>query len=85
MTDDKFNRRDFIAAGTTVALGSLLSAQDANAAAQLSKDTHTFSRYRPSFGGAPGNDDYLGKLVPGLRPSGQSPVLMHAPDLNKLA
>lgn len=84
MTDDKFNRRDFIAAGTTVALGSLLNAQEAHAAAQLSKDTHSFSRYRPSFGGQPGSDDYLGKMVPGLRGSGQSPVLMHAPDLNKL-
>jgi manganese oxidase len=84
MTDDKFNRRDFIAAGTTVALGSLLNNQDAQASAQLSKDIRTFSRYRPSFGSAPGSDDYLGKLVPGLRPSGQPPVLMHAPDLNKL-
>ncbi|MBX9879966.1 MAG: copper oxidase [Candidatus Obscuribacterales bacterium] len=84
MTDDKFNRRDFIAAGTTVALGSLLNSKEAQASAQISKDIKTFSRYRPSFGGAPGSDDYLGKLVPGLRPSGQAPVLMHAPDLNKL-
>lgn len=44
----------------------------------------SFSRYKPSFGGPPGSDHYLGKLVPGLRKSGLAPVPVHAPDLEKL-
>lgn len=43
-----------------------------------------FSRYQPSFGGPPGSDHYLGKLVPGLRKSGLPPVAVHAPDLKKM-
>lgn len=45
---------------------------------------NSYSRYQPSFGGPPGSDHYLGKLVPGLRASGLPPVAVHAPDLKKL-
>ncbi len=45
---------------------------------------NSFSRYEPSFGGPPGSDHYLGKLVPGLRGSGLPPVTVHAPDLKKI-
>jgi manganese oxidase len=44
-----------------------------------------YSRYHPSFGGPPDSDEYLGKLVPGFRPSGQEPVPFVAPDLEKLS
>ena len=45
-----------------------------------------YSRYKPSFGGPPedDNDNYLGKMVPGLRPSGMPPVSVTTPDLKKL-
>ncbi|SFQ14588.1 Multicopper oxidase [Nitrosomonas cryotolerans] len=43
-----------------------------------------YSRYRPSFGGPPDSDEYLGKLVPGLRKSGLEAVPFETPDLDKL-
>ncbi len=43
-----------------------------------------YSRYRPSYGGPPESDTYLGKLVPGLRGAGQPPVPVEGPDLEKL-
>lgn len=43
-----------------------------------------YSRYKPSYGGPPESDHYLGKLVPGLRGSGQPPVPVEGPDLEKL-
>lgn len=43
-----------------------------------------YSRFRPSFGGPPSSDRFLGKLVPGLRKSGQEPVMVEAPDLGKV-
>lgn len=43
-----------------------------------------FSRHHPSFGGPPDSEDYLGKLVPGLRGSGLEPVPFEAPDLGKI-
>ncbi|WP_342348166.1 copper oxidase [uncultured Nitrospira sp.] len=44
----------------------------------------SYSRYYPSFGGPPDSDEYLGKLVPGLRTSGLEPVSFQAPDLDTL-
>ncbi len=44
-----------------------------------------YSRFHPSFGGPSESDDYLGKLVPGFRPSGLSPVPITSPDLDKLS
>ena len=44
----------------------------------------TYSRFNPSFGGPPDSDQYLGKLVPGLRASGLEPVPVEAPDLAKV-
>lgn len=43
-----------------------------------------FSRWKPSFGGPPESDTYLGKLVPGLRGSGLPPVPVETPDLDKI-
>ena len=48
------------------------------------KEFQEFSRYKPSYGGPPGSDTYLGKLVPGLRESGLDSVPVEAPDLPKL-
>jgi len=48
------------------------------------KEFQEFSRYKPSYGGPPGSDTYLGKLVPGLRKSGLAPVPFEAPDTPKL-
>ncbi len=50
----------------------------------VNSDFTEFSRYRPSFGGPPGNPNYLGKMVPGLRTPGQAPVPVIAPDTPKL-
>lgn len=95
MSEDKFSRRDFLATGTAIGLGSLnpLVAEAAgkkNVAkasmrpAGSNADFNAFSRYNPSFGGPPDSDHYLGKLVPGLRASGLPPVSVHAPDLDKV-
>ena len=43
-----------------------------------------YSRYRPTYGGPPESDQFLGKLVPGLRSSGLAPVPVEGPDLEKL-
>jgi len=91
--DDKLTRRDFITAGTFLSIaGTSLAPIPAQAvvappAVSVSHgptDFNTFSRYKPSFGGPPGNPNYLGKLVPGLRASGQPPVAVIAPDTTKL-
>lgn len=51
---------------------------------EVSDPFQEFSRHRPSFGGPPDSDHYLGKLVPGLRDAGLPPVPVEAPDLDKL-
>ncbi|MGH9550086.1 MAG: multicopper oxidase family protein, partial [Terriglobales bacterium] len=95
-SDDKFTRRDFIASGAAFTLGSLVGAQAEEPEAAEAATTHSapagpaaqnlkvFSRYSPSFGGPPGSDHYLGKLMPGLRGSGLPPVMVQAPDLDKV-
>ena len=55
-----------------------------NFVSQTPKEFQEFSRYKPSYGGPPGSDTYLGKLVPGLRKSGLEPVPVTTPDLPKL-
>lgn len=51
---------------------------------QSGAEFSSYSRFRPSFGGPPGSDQFLGKLVPGLRKSGLEPVPVEAPDLGKI-
>ncbi|WP_164104490.1 multicopper oxidase domain-containing protein [Candidatus Laterigemmans baculatus] len=51
---------------------------------RLPEKFQEYSRYRPSYGGPPESDNYMGKLVPGLRGSGLPPVPVEAPDLGKL-
>lgn len=85
-------RREYLAHGAVGAAAALASA---SASAQHqheggSPSTHAghgahvperFDRYRPGSGGPPGSDDYLGKLVPGLREPGLAPVPITGPDL----
>ena len=93
-------RREFLKTGTAAAAASLLTAgvtkaqeepkpavaQESGEAnkAENNNEFEEFSRYKPSYGGPPGSDNYLGKLVPGLRKSGLEPVPFEAPDLTKL-
>lgn len=87
MTEDRFTRRDFMTAGTAIGLGSILAGASESEAQAMNASTgefNKFSRWRPSFGGPPGSDHYLGKLVPGLRSAGLPPVPVEAPDLPKL-
>src|SRR6056297_2384231 len=57
----------------------------AQAGEPLPAEFQSYSRYRPSYGGPPESDNFLGKLVPGLRASGQPPVPVEGPDLDKLS
>jgi manganese oxidase len=91
--EDEVTRRDFLASSTLLSLaGASLLPLSTEAAvsppvvsvSNASPDFHTFSRFRPSFGGPPENPNYLGKLMPGLRAPGQSPVPVIAPDTKKL-
>jgi FtsP/CotA-like multicopper oxidase with cupredoxin domain len=88
MAGNKYTRRDFLATGSVVGLGALVSSgtsADAKGAPRSgAAGFNTFSRYKPSFGGPPESDQYLGKLVPGLRGSGLPPVPVQAPDLKKM-
>lgn len=90
---EKFSRRDFLAAGTVFTLGGgiggarpaeAFTAPHSVSQSNFDPDFKTFSRYRPSYGGPPGNPNYLGKLMPGLRGAGQAPVPVVAPDTAKL-
>lgn len=89
MSEDKTTRRSFLSLGTAVAAGSAVlgatSAQaKANGRTAGNDGFSNFSRYKPSFGGPPQSDHYLGKMMPGLRASGLPPVPVIAPDINKL-
>lgn len=55
-----------------------------NQSNNLNSKFSSYSRYHPSFGGPPDSDEYLGKLVPGIRKSGLKPVPFDSPDLDKL-
>ncbi len=95
MKEKKNTRRDFLAAGSALGIGSILGPNADAAIIQPQKkkalnsgkdagEFSQYSRYKPSFGGPPGSDHYLGKLVPGLRASGLPPVPVHVPDVKKL-
>jgi FtsP/CotA-like multicopper oxidase with cupredoxin domain len=86
---DKFTRRDFLAAGGIFTLGAGVAmpqqVQSFAASHSVTQSGHDpdfkeFSRFRPSFGGPPGNPNYLGKMVPGFRKPGQPPVPVVAPN-----
>jgi len=86
----RYSRRDFLATGTALTIGSLSAAGGTSEAAAVSAtggrnlQFNEYSRYRPSFGGPPGNPNYLGKMVPGFRKSGLAPVPVEVPDVDKL-
>jgi len=94
MADD--SRRHFLKLSTFASVGALavtagkkLAGQDdasktADSDGGEHQDLEKFSRYAPSYGGSVGSDTYLGKLVPGLRPSGLPPVPVISPDVPKL-
>ncbi len=94
---DGLTRRQMMNAGVAIGLGSL-SARLGHARGsgpQPISETHTvlnetdttfsyYSRLRPNFGGPPNSEQFLGKLVPGFRPSGLEPVMVETPDLEKV-
>lgn len=98
--DKKLTRRDLLAASAIAGPGTLSSVEaeassgtlnsskksgnKSSASAGANAEFNSYSRYKPSFGGPPDSDHYLGKLVPGLRASGLPPVLVEAPDLDKV-
>lgn len=89
MTESGFTRRTIISAGGAIAAAASMlgRAEAASLPPTLSSGSDAFSkfsRYKPSFGGPPDSDHYLGKLVPGLRKSGLPPVPVQSPDLGKL-
>ena len=93
-------RRDFLKTGALATLGTLAAGQAAAGALPESltpedleiarqreeamRPFSKFSRYHPSYGWPTTSDDYLGKLVPGLREPGLPPVPFEAPDLGKV-
>lgn len=95
------NRRDFLAKGTLVAAGLLGGTAAAQESApgkphqhehlehppghQMDPQFQEYSRFKPSYGGPPGSDTYLGKMVPGRTQAGQAPVPVTSPDLEKLS
>ncbi len=89
-------RRQVMTTGIAAALGSVfarlgwaggpasrLSPEPLRAGSGSGTKFSTYSRFRPSFGGPPESDQFLGKLVPGLRKSGLEPVPVEVPDLEK--
>ena len=58
--------------------------EGANAESAGGGEFTEYSRYKPSFGGPPDSPNYLGKLVPGLRKPGLTPVPVSAPYLETL-
>ena len=77
-------RREFLLLGGAAA--GVAAGTDPAAADDRRADNRfgTFSRWKPTFGGPPGADHYLGKLLPGLRAPGLAPVPVQAPDLPRL-
>jgi FtsP/CotA-like multicopper oxidase with cupredoxin domain len=85
------SRREFLLLGgaTAVGAGFQVAAQGqppnkAAAANDLTPGFDTYSRWKPTYGGRPDADLYLGKLVQGLRAVGEPPVEMKMPDLPTL-
>ncbi|HEY1192296.1 MAG TPA: copper oxidase [Gemmata sp.] len=77
-------RREFLLSGAATAGGAAVGT-DAPAAPPAKGGAFAgYSRWKPTFGGPPAADHYLGKLVPGLRAAGLAPVPVEAPDLPKL-
>lgn len=76
------NRRNFLKAGALLAAGGVVGTNVS--APPASASTGSYSRWRPSFGGHPDSEDYLGKLVSGLRKPGLKPVPVQTPDIDKL-
>ncbi|MFO0800545.1 MAG: copper oxidase [Gemmataceae bacterium] len=84
MDDTNNSRREFLLLGgaaVAVGVGGAANGQPADPPAA---GGGAFSRWRPTFGGPPTADHYLGKLVPGLRAVGQPPVPVETPDVPKL-
>lgn len=86
-------RRNFLhgaaAAAGAIGLGAApLAGQETSSSSasreRLPEEFREFSRYRPTFGAPPDSDEYLGKLIPGLRAPGLAPVPVEGPDLTKL-
>ena len=79
-------RRDFLLLGGAAAAGvagpTSAHADEPNRPA--GDPFSTYSRWKPTYGGPPDADHYLGKLVPGLRASGLGPVPVEMPDLPTL-
>lgn len=79
------SRRDFLAMGGAGVAGAALgTASAADPPPPAAGEFAAFSRWKPSFGGPPAADHYLGKLVPGLRAAGLAPVPVEMPDLPTL-
>ncbi len=51
----------------------------------LPQEFQVYDRYYPTYGGPEDSDQFLGKLVPGLRASGLPPVPFVQPDVPRLA
>lgn len=92
MSEPDTNRRDFLRGGALATAGLL--AAESVAAAQVKKlpakehpanehrhDVQDFPRHQPGRGGPVGSATDRGKLVPGLRPATEPPVLVETPDL----
>ena len=79
-------RREFLALGGAAAavVGAAGAGAASGAAPAPVGEFESYSRWRPSFGGPPTSDQYLGKLVPGLRAPGLAPVPVEMPDLTRL-
>jgi FtsP/CotA-like multicopper oxidase with cupredoxin domain len=91
MSEPDTNRRDFLRGGALATAG-LLAAESVAAAQEKSPakeppghehhhDTRDFPRQQPGRGGPVGSATDRGKLVPGLRPATEPPVLVETPDL----
>jgi FtsP/CotA-like multicopper oxidase with cupredoxin domain len=81
-------RREFLLLGGAAVGGAAgagpAAADEAPVLAKPAANFAAYSRWRPTYGGPPTADHYLGKLVPGLRAAGLPPVPVEMPDLPKL-
>jgi len=77
------SRREFLILGGAAAVAGAGAAAGAEPPAPAGGFAD-YSRWKPTYGGPPTADHYLGKLVPGLRAGGLPPVPVETPDLPKL-